>query len=332
MHKYMLIDWIIIGIEVLIIALIGNGIAKISYGWFLGLIRRVTKRTRFTLDDYLLQYLEHPLRIGMMVLSILIVSGLIPNLSVVQQSIFQYGIAILIMLTAYALAEAIGAILRWYYESARTTGKHEFDLSLLPFIRKITRLIFLVIGTVIALSFVGVDVSGLLAVTSVGVLILGLASQESLANIFAGLVLQLDRPAQYGDYVRTPQGDILRLQKIGSRSSKLLDLEGNTVVLSNSELAKQRLTTLSRNGKGFRATIQVEIPIRKSFSETQKIIVNALSSENKKEASTRDPRISIERMSKDAYLISISFMASDADDFISTRHHIHEILLVHAQK
>jgi hypothetical protein len=83
-----------------------------------------------------------------------------------------------------------------------------------------------------------------LALTGVVGIILGLASQESLANIFAGLALQMDRPYAYGDYLRLPSGEIVRLRKIGIRSTKLVDSHGNEIISSNSEFAKLRVTKI----------------------------------------------------------------------------------------
>ncbi len=328
------LDWALVIGELALIAIVGNLIGKFIHAAAVQIIRRLTKRTTLTLDDYFLQYVENPLRVSIVILTILLMSGLIPNLLIVQSALTTYGGAILIVLIAYTLAEAVGAVLRWYYEESQAKQNSAFDLTLLPFIRKITRIIFITLGTVIALSTIGVEVSGLLAVTSVGVLILGLASQESLANIFAGLVLQLDRPAAYGDYVRTLNGDILRLQKIGSRSAKFIDLDGNLVVISNSELAKQRLTNLSNLRAGFHSPFSAEIPSRIPVEEVEKLITQIFQKENTKKSSVKGNPILVERVTREGYFVSIPIVARDAESFISIRDKINRALieLVRAQK
>lgn len=325
----------IILVEVAIIVFIANRLGKAIHAGVVYVFRRLTARTKFTtLDDYIIQYVEHPLRAAIIILAVLWMSSLIPNLTVVQTTLATYSIAILIVLATYTASEAVGAVLRWYYEESQVKQNSSFDLTLLPFVRKITRIIFITLGSVIALSTIGVEVSGLLAVTSVGVLILGLASQESLANIFAGLVLQLDRPAAYGDYVRTLNGDILRLQKIGSRSAKLIDLDGNLVVMSNSELAKQRLTNLSNLRAGFHTTFSAEIPSRIPIEKIEELITNIFHKESSKKNSAKGNPISIEKVSKEAYFISIPVVARDAESFVNIRDKINRELieLIRSQK
>ncbi|MEK6821536.1 MAG: mechanosensitive ion channel domain-containing protein, partial [archaeon] len=193
-------------------------------------------------------------------------------------------------------------------------------------VRKITRIIFITLGSVLALSTIGVEISGLLAVTSVGVLILGLASQESLANIFAGLVLQLDRPAAYGDYIRTLNGDILRLQKIGSRSTRLTDVEGNTVVMSNSEFAKQRLTNLSNLRTGFHTTLTAEIPNKIPVSQIEGVLTQFFQKESAKKTATRANPVIVEKIAKDSYVVSIALAVKDAENFLSIRDQLNRLL------
>lgn len=314
-----IVDWLIVLVEVLVIGYIGSQIGKIIHSILVRGMKYLTRRTTLTLDDIILQYVEHPLRMSITVLAILLMSGIVPNLSVVQDVITSYGMAILIVLVAYTLSEGVGALLRWYYEISKTRQSQTLDLTLLPFIRKVTRIVFITVGGVIALSTIGVDISGLLAITSVGVLILGLASQESLANIFAGLVLQLDRPAAYGDYVRTLNGDILRLYKIGGRSAKFHDLDGNVVVISNSELAKQRLTNLSNLRTGFHTSISVEIPHKISLSDIEKRVEEFFRTERIKKTATRANPIMVEKVTKDGYTISISLTVKDAENFLTVR-------------
>lgn len=321
------VDWLVIIAELALIAIVGSYIGKVVHAVAVQVIRRLAKRTTLTLDDFLLQYVEYPLRLSITILAILIMSGIVPNLTIVQTALSTYGGAILIVLISYTLAEGVGAVLRWFYEESQAKQSSSFDLTLLPFIRKTTRIIFICVGAVIALSTIGVEVSGLLAVTSVGVLILGLASQESLANIFAGLVLQLDRPAAYGDYVRTLNGDILRLQKIGSRSAKLVDLDGNIVVMSNSELAKQRLTNLSNLRAGFHSPFSAEIPSRIPVEDVEKVITQIFQKENTKKSSAKANPILVERVTREGYFVSIPIVARDAESFVSIRDKINRALV-----
>jgi small-conductance mechanosensitive channel len=327
-----LLDWIIILVEVLLIGYIGSILGKLIHAFIVRGMKFLSKRTALTLDDILLQYIENPLRLSIVVLVILLMSGIVPNLMVVQTTMMTYGLAILVILISYTLSETVGAILRWYYEVSKTKQTQFLDLTLLPFIRKITRIVFITAGGIIALSLIGVEVSGLLAISSVVVLILGLASQESLANIFAGLVLQLDRPASYGDYVRTLNGEILRLQKIGSRSAKFTDIDGNLVVISNSEFAKLRLTNLTNLRAGFHTMLSTEVPVRIPIARIEEILFQIFQKEAAQKTATKGGHVIVERMNRDWYIILIPVVARDADSYLTIRDKINRAIIEESQK
>lgn len=77
-------EWFLIAGEVLLLGIIGNYAGKLIHGVALQIIKRITKRTTLTLDDYLIQYVEYPLRVSITILTILLISGVIPNLAIVQ--------------------------------------------------------------------------------------------------------------------------------------------------------------------------------------------------------------------------------------------------------
>jgi len=261
--------------ELLLIAAIGLVVGKLIHKSILFAGRKLASSTKTTLDDLVLASIEGPLEVGSVLLILYVLSAYFEKLDFVRDAITAYSLAGLIILAAYAISEILGALLRWYYVEGKTESKLKVDVTLLPFARKVTRITIIFVGITMALSVIGFDVSGLLAVASVTALILGLASQETLGNVFAGIALQLDRQYSYGDYVRFVNGDVARLKKIGLRSTRLDDLGGNTIVISNSELAKQRVTNLSRPTQEETATFSFEMPFSKT-SKFEKHITSAI--------------------------------------------------------
>ncbi len=93
------------------------------------------------------------------------------------------------------------------------------------------------------------DLTPLLASTAIVAAVVGFALQESLGNIFSGLTLQLSKPFEPGDWVRS--GDFVgRVQGIGWRSTALLTRSNEKLEIPNSLLAKDALVNYSAGVTG----------------------------------------------------------------------------------
>jgi len=288
----------------LAILIAGFAVGKLIHGLIVFVSRGVSSRTASRLDDLIIEYIENPLKAVTILLFVYAFTGFFPGLSFIQGLFAQYFLAIFALSVSYLLAELVGALLKWHYIEGKE--KLNFDTSLLPFLRRVSKLLILLAGLSVSLGILGVNVTGILAITGVIGLVLGLASQETLANIFAGLALQLDRPASYGDYLRLISGDIVRLRKVGTRSTKLEDLYGNTVVLSNSEFAKQRIVNLSRPKGCTRFEAIIEVPLNIDVDGLQRSLLAAISEKKAEGIDAQSALFVVERVGKDFIIIHFS--------------------------
>ncbi len=311
----------------LIIALAGFAIGKSAYGLILVFANRLVKKTKSSLDDYVLKAAEGPLEAIIIVLTLYVLSDFVAELSRMRDLSLHYSLAILVILIAYSLSEIFGALLRWYYDEGRAIGHLKMDVTLLPFIRKASKIIILFLGMTLSLSILGIDVTAILTLTSIIALVLGLASQESLANIFAGLALQLDRPYLYGEYLRFPTGEVAKLIRIGLRSTRFEDLGGNIMFISNSEFAKLRLTNLSKPAQEFKATISAEIPLKVGVGRIESIIRKEIAAGKVPGLSRREFSVAVEKVNKDQYVAGIDIWVSDFNGFGKARNYINRSLL-----
>jgi small-conductance mechanosensitive channel len=124
----------------------------------------------------------------------------------------------------------------------------------------------LVVGVVylgIALSVLafvfGAPVGTLVTTSGVIAIILGLALQNTLSDVFSGIVLSLGRPYVLGDWILLSDGTEGRVVESTWRSTHLLTLSNNVVVLPNSTLAKLGLTNISRPDETHGQTLIIRI-------------------------------------------------------------------------
>ncbi len=243
----------------------------------------LSSKTSSTLDDRIIAATKTPIETFFFLIVFYLLLHSSPDLSEAAAVLEKYTLVILIVIATFTLSEASGAAIRWYYEEGQEKSrigqrvqKLGVDNSLLPLVRKLTKLGIYVIGFTFAIYETGFDITGLLAVTSVTALILGLASQETLANIFAGIALQMDRPYHYGDYLRLLNGEIAIVRKIGMRSTKLQDLNHNTIIISNSEFAKMRVTNLTLPDDESIVQVPAELPLGADLEKLKARIIAAL--------------------------------------------------------
>ena len=240
-------------------------------------------KTKSTLDDRIIAAIKVPIESCFFIIVFYLLLHSVPDLFEAAKFLENYTVAIILVIGTFMLSEASGAAIRWYYDEGHKSSRVvKIDLSLLPLVRKVTKLFIYAVGLTLALSTTGFDVTGILAVTSVVGLILGLASQETLANIFAGIALQIDRPYHYGDYLKLPSGEIAKLDKIGMRTTRLTDIWHNTIIISNSEFAKLRVTNLSLPDDISIVSNQAELPLATDFDSLKRHIVAALAREKPK--------------------------------------------------
>ncbi|MEM4257370.1 MAG: mechanosensitive ion channel family protein [Candidatus Diapherotrites archaeon] len=326
-----LIGSLIIIFELAVLVVIGFYLGKTLHFLLIKLFRFFAKKTKSSLDDILMEYIEKPLEVLILVLFLTFTTNFFENLNFVSFQIRSYLDSILILVGAYFLSELTGGLIKWYYEE----GKEKFniiDVTFLPLIRKVTKIVILGAGITFSLASVGIDVTGIFTITAVIGIVLGLASQETLANIFAGIALQLDRPFAYKEYIKFITGEIARVEKIGIRSSKLLDLNGNLIIISNSELAKQRIVNLSRPYNNFPINLALEFPVSLKFDVVLSNLEKYAKKVEEKGLANKGTILVLDSVKKDSYVILVKFSVKNPKDIEEVKKSFNETALGLIQK
>lgn len=100
-----------------------------------------------------------------------------------------------------------------------------------------------ILATILILSNLGVDVTGLLAGLGIGGIAIGLAAQGIFSDLFAALSVLFDKPFKKGDMVKfdTSQGTV---EAIGLKSTRIRAISGEEIVISNANLLNKELRNL----------------------------------------------------------------------------------------
>ncbi|MBU0585899.1 mechanosensitive ion channel family protein [Candidatus Micrarchaeota archaeon] len=234
-------------ITALVLFIILNVVFYGIYKFVYYLIGKVSKHTKTNLDDKLLECMRDPIRL------LIVISATFISLSIAYSTFLLSGYSIisiysivLIFVGAFAVDRVMRVLIKWYKTDIAPKTSSNLDDELLPIIEKMLRVAIYVVAILMALTNLNVEITPLLAGLGIASLAVALALQDSLGNFFAGVNISVDQPLRKGDYIQTEGGIEGVVQEVGWRSTKILTLQNNFVVIPNSKLAQSVVTNYHR--------------------------------------------------------------------------------------
>ena len=100
------------------------------------------------------------------------------------------------------------------------------------------------IGLTFLLDNVGLHVSTIIAGLGIVGVAVGLAGQAILSDFFSYIVILLDKPFQVGDFLELSDGKSGSVEYIGPKTTRLLSLDGDTIVCANASLTRGILVNM----------------------------------------------------------------------------------------
>ncbi|HZP13136.1 MAG TPA: mechanosensitive ion channel family protein [Nevskiaceae bacterium] len=97
----------------------------------------------------------------------------------------------------------------------------------------------------LTLENLGINVNALVTSLGIGGVAVALAVQNILGDLFASLSIVLDKPFEVGDFI-VIEDYMGSVEHVGLKSTRLRSLDGEQIVISNSDLLKSRLRNFKR--------------------------------------------------------------------------------------
>ena len=178
------------------------------------------------------------------------------------------GIGLLILLVGVLLARVIG---NGTERAIRRAGGDQVVVNLVV---RLTRLAVVVAAVLLALSVAGVPVGAALAGLGIAGLAIAFALQSILENFVAGIILILRKPISHGEQVIVgdQEGTV---DDIDLRVTRLVDYDGELVIIPNAEVFRATIVNLTRRGKR-RTRVVVGIDYRDDHDAARGVIEAAV--------------------------------------------------------
>ena len=157
---------------------------------------------------------------------------------------------VIIILATFFFIRVITSTLKYSLNSyvKRKTPEEEDAERRLKQINGITLILSFVIwsvGFVFLLDNLGFEISAVIAGLGIGGIAIALAAQAILGDLFSYFVIFFDRPFEIGDFIVL--GDFIgTIEYIGIKTTRIRSLNGEQVVVSNTDLTNSRIRNFKR--------------------------------------------------------------------------------------
>ena len=208
--------------------------------------KKLAKKTKTKLDDEILKNIKKPIYILVLFFGI---NFFILNLSILNQYKGTISILLLliqVLLMAYIFTRVTNVLFAWYAEKQERTKKASQHI--LYVFRGIFNGIVYLVALFVFMGLAGIDLTGLAIGGAATAIVIGFALQSVLSDFFSAFSIYFDRPFEIGDYIVVGEysGTVT---KIGMKSTRIQLLQGEELVLPNSELTKTNIRNFKKMKK-----------------------------------------------------------------------------------
>ena len=227
-----------------VVIILSFAAGKMVYWLFSNVVRRMTAKTETKLDDILIDMVEEPLVVTLILAGIwfgLTLLNLPAALDAFIANVIQF---LIVMMIAWLIVRLLDAIFENVLIPLSDRTEGDLDDQLLPILRKGTRIAVWTMAVIIGLNNAGYDVGALIAGLGIGGLALAMAAKDTVSNVFGGFTIFTDRPFTINDRIKVAGFDGT-IKEIGVRSTRLITLEGRTVTIPNATFSDTPIENVS---------------------------------------------------------------------------------------
>jgi len=219
--------------------------------WLIGkTIKRMATQTRTRLDDILVDMLEEPIVLAVVIVGIWYGLCMLTVSDAATDVVKKAVIALLILDAAWLVTRVFDALIKEYLIPFALKTESDLDDHLVPIISKGIKVSVWTIAFIIAMDNVGINVFSLLAGLGIGGLAFALAAQDTVGNFFGSIAIFCDKPFKVGDRIQVRDYDGV-VTAVGLRSTRIRTrYEGRIVTIPNLLVARADIVNIeTENGR-----------------------------------------------------------------------------------
>lgn len=179
--------------------------------------------------------------------------------------------AVLLILVFYWATKAVLDLLEFFFEKSAKRDKKSTEEKTAAYfaLNLLVRIVLWTTAILLILSNLGINITALAASLGIGGVAIALAVQNILGDLFSSFSIYLDKPFEIGDFivVGPHKGNV---KKIGLKTTRILSIQGEEIVISNRELTSARIQNFKKM-KQRRAEFLIGVTYQTPPSKLKKI-------------------------------------------------------------
>ncbi len=231
---------------------------------------------------------------------------------------FELMLRILLALICVAVSYYLGRVLSNYVKRSKIRAPPEFIYNIV----RAVRLAVLSIGFLVALSIVGVELSGLLVAAGFAGIVVGLATQQTLSQLFAGISIIMEGRVKVGDAVRVGD-DWGVVEAVGILSTQIRLWSGEVVTIPNGDLMASKIYNFSRP-IARRVEVSIGISYRSDIGKALNVI-RALLDDKELVLAEPSPTLIVDSLGESSVNIKVLFWVPSQEFWTVRREIVREI-------
>jgi MscS family membrane protein len=223
------------------------------------ILPRFTAKTETTLDDELIQALQRPVQLLVILTGFALGVHSLENVNLYFETFDKIVMILYILIGAYLASNVVHALIQWYSNDIAPKKKSRLDNQLMPFLDKADRIIIFTLALLMIVNQLGYQITPILASLGIAGIAVALAAQETLSNVFGAFSILADKPFKVGDRIELSQNEIGEVVDIGIRSTRLKTMDNKIIIIPNAVVSKGKIINYSEPDLMVIFTIKVSI-------------------------------------------------------------------------
>ncbi|MFS4417113.1 mechanosensitive ion channel family protein [Maribacter sp. 2307ULW6-5] len=176
--------------------------------------------------------------------------------------------AILVLWLGFKLLKKVDKLL------SNSLSKLSISDTMRPFIISLVTTVLKIVLVLVAVSILGVELSGLVTIVAAMGFAIGLSLQGSLGNFASGILILFLKPYKVHDWIQVDD-KFGKVEEIGIFNTVLVTPGNKTLIVPNSMITDGVVTNFSEKGV-VRLELNANIPYEEDFPKVQQMIASAL--------------------------------------------------------
>jgi len=150
---------------------------------------------------------------------------------------------------------------------------------------KLTKYVLWIIAIALILHTVGANLNGLLVGSAALLVGVGLGLQQTFNDFISGIILLVENTTSVGDVLEV-EGEIVLIQNIGLRTSRVIDRDDIIVIIPNSQITTNKVINWSHQSKKTRFRINIGV----AYGTDVDLVIKVLEESASEHPEVKDPK------------------------------------------